>query len=148
MRRSGTSSAYRLPVSFSPPVPGGAVCEPAALAGRRSGALGTAALQRAPPGSNLAEDLSSPDAVATRCRALKNRPGKSFESVYSTFILHSRNIAIRMKPREFNDLYLMLCFIICGLKTDDSMNLTFLKPAHIHISLNLLLSTLLWMFVF
>lgn len=59
-------SVYRLPVSFSPPEPRGAVGDTAALAGRRSGALGAVALQRGPSVSSLAEHIPLLDAVATR----------------------------------------------------------------------------------
>lgn len=81
---AGLHSAYRLPVPFSPPVPGGALGDPAALAGCRSGALGAAALQRAPSVSDLAEHLPSLDAVAARCRALETGQERGLEA----FIQH------------------------------------------------------------
>lgn len=75
-------AAYRLPVSFSPPVPGGAVGRTAALAGRRSGALGAAGLLRAAAGSDLAEHLPSLDAVTTRCWTLEEARISTLKSLF------------------------------------------------------------------
>lgn len=76
--RPYVNQTYRLPVSFSPPILGGTLSGAAALAGCRSGALGTARLQGAPAFSDLAEHVPPLDPVPAWRRTLTGTQVRPF----------------------------------------------------------------------